>query len=205
MAMKLKTLFVLCVAVIGFASCSKSEIEYKNDFAKSHSAWMAFKAANNDSYRFVVTGSSWAGYSWETTLTVVNGITIERKFKYTRFYNMPMPQGGWTAQARQELLDAINITEAEFQQSTGQTVEATLQWTETGAMVGTRGQTSATSFLTLDEIYKQAQNDWLQKRSNASTYFEKDNNGMISTCGYVEHNCADDCFIGIYISRIEAL
>ncbi len=166
---------------------------------------MSFKAATADSYQFVVTGSSWAGYSWETKLTVVNGVAIERAFKYTRFYNIPIPEGGWTAQAREELLAAMHTTESAFQQSTGHTLEATLQWTEAGAMVGTQRQTSASPYLTLDEIYSQAQHDWLKKRSNASAYFETDNNGMISTCGYVTHNCTDDCFIGVYISQIEAL
>lgn len=38
-----------------------------------------------------------------------------------------------------------------------------------------------------------------------STYFETKNNGLISTCGYVENTCADDCFIDITITRIAKL
>jgi len=59
--------------------------------------------------------------------------------------------------------------------------------------------------LTLSEIYDKAQKEWLIERENTTTYFETENNGMISTCGYVENNCADDCFIGVLINTIEAL
>lgn len=59
--------------------------------------------------------------------------------------------------------------------------------------------------LTLDEVYAKAQSEWLIKRSDATTYFEANNAGMISSCGYVENNCADDCFIGISITSIEKL
>lgn len=59
--------------------------------------------------------------------------------------------------------------------------------------------------LTLDEIYEKAKTDWLLKRKDAKTSFEANNNGLISSCGYVEDNCADDCFRGISISFIEKL
>jgi len=59
--------------------------------------------------------------------------------------------------------------------------------------------------ITLDEIYQKAKNDWLLKRKDAKTYFETENNGMLSSCGYVSNGCMDDCFTGIYISSIVAL
>ena len=51
------------------------------------------------------------------------------------------------------------------------------------------------------------QNDFIGsvERNNVTTYLETKNNGMISTCGYVENNCADDCFIGIHINNISLL
>jgi hypothetical protein len=58
---------------------------------------------------------------------------------------------------------------------------------------------------TLDEIYHRAQSDWLKKREDAQTYFETNNNGMISLCGYVQDGCIDDCLIGITIGYIEKL
>ncbi|MGY5355583.1 hypothetical protein [Wenyingzhuangia sp. IMCC45467] len=57
----------------------------------------------------------------------------------------------------------------------------------------------------MDEIYEKAKQDWLIKRKEVLVYFETDNNGLISTCGYVPKNCMDDCFLGITIKSIEAL
>jgi hypothetical protein len=55
----------------------------------------------------------------------------------------------------------------------------------------------------LDEIYEKARSNWLKKRGNAKTYFEAKNDGLISSCGYAEDGCQDDCFNGINITSIE--
>ncbi|MCW3466995.1 hypothetical protein [Chitinophaga nivalis] len=77
------------------------------------------------------------------------------------------------------------------------------EWKEEGSQLGTHD--AGYPLRTLDEIYQEAKDNWLQKRDNADTYFEAKNNGMISSCGYVENNCADDCFMGISISFIEKI
>ena len=59
--------------------------------------------------------------------------------------------------------------------------------------------------LTFDHIYEKARSEWLIKRENAKTYFEANNNGLISSGGYVEEGCQDDCFIGINIAFVEEL
>ena len=76
-------------------------------------------------------------------------------------------------------------------------------WTEYEDKIGTRQYAAAA--ITLDEVYHMAKNEWLQKRNNAELYFEANNNGMISLCGYRDTRCADDCFIGISIAWIEPL
>lgn len=58
---------------------------------------------------------------------------------------------------------------------------------------------------TLDDVYTLARTEWLKKRKGATVYFETRNNGMISSCGYVEDKCADDCFRGVTIGFIEKL
>lgn len=78
-------------------------------------------------------------------------------------------------------------------------------WIEDKDNIGSHQNTSAAAPLTLDEVYKKSKNEWLSKRKGFTTYFETENNGMISLCGYVEDNCADDCFIGISISSIAKL
>jgi len=58
---------------------------------------------------------------------------------------------------------------------------------------------------TLDEIYEQARTVWLKKRGDADTYFKAENDGLISSCGFVPHGCQDDCFTGIHIEFIRTL
>lgn len=77
------------------------------------------------------------------------------------------------------------------------------QWTEDEATLNSHNAGAISR--TLDDIYEQAKNDWLKPRPDAQTYFETENNGMISSCGYVPDGCADDCFRGISIKSIERL
>lgn len=75
------------------------------------------------------------------------------------------------------------------------------EWVENENELNTHD--SAAAILTFDEIYAKAKTDLLLKRSDAKVYFEAKNNGMISSCGYVQNNCADDCFNGINIAFIK--
>lgn len=77
------------------------------------------------------------------------------------------------------------------------------QWEEEGATLNTH--TNGSALITLDKVYEKAKAEWLPKRANTKSYFETKNDGMISSCGYVEDNCADDCFVGITITNIEKL
>lgn len=167
----------LFILLIGFliTSCSKSDMEYQNDFEKSQQVWLDFKRANNNSYQYTVTAGTWAGASWETTLTIVNGKVSQRHFKYTVMnddYKASIP-------------------------------EEELEWTENEDELNSHKHGAAT--LVLDEVYELAKNEWLKKRENSKTYFEVNNNGLISSCGYVEEGCQDDCFNGIQISSIKPL
>jgi hypothetical protein len=118
-------------------------------------------------------GSVFTTYGWETTITVSNGIIIQRDFTYTG--------------------NPENIPEDK------------LEWTENENEINSHEYSSAADALTLDEIYNKAEQEWLIKRKNATSYFESENNRLISTCGYVENGCMDDCFVGITIKSIEAL
>jgi hypothetical protein len=77
------------------------------------------------------------------------------------------------------------------------------EWTEDVNSLNTHQNGDAT--LTLDDIYHKAKTVWLLKKKNADVSLETKNNGMISSCGFVPHNCADDCFNGISITLIEAI
>lgn len=170
-------IYLIALLMIGslVVSCSADDdLNYQNDFDKSHEAWLNFKEQSGNSYKYTVVGSSWVGFSWETTITVVDGKIIQRDFKYTSFDD----------------LDTIPEDE--------------LEWVENGSEVGSH-QNQASDPLTLDAIYAKAENEWLIKRKDATTYFETGNKGMLSTCGYVINGCMDDCFIGIHIKNIESL
>jgi len=74
------------------------------------------------------------------------------------------------------------------------------EWIEEGSSLNTH-QTGAPT-KTLDQVYAEAESNWLKKRDNAQTYFETKNDGMISLVGYEEDGCQDDCFRGITIGFI---
>lgn len=78
-----------------------------------------------------------------------------------------------------------------------------LEWTENGTEISSH--TSGAAALTLDEVYEKARSEWLIKREKAKVYLETNNNGLISSCGYQEDGCMDDCFRGIHIASIKAL
>jgi len=165
------TLFFIAIA---FYSCNSDDFEYQDEFEISQRVWLDFKESSNNSYKYTVVNSTWVGISWQTTITVENGLIIQRDFEYIATIGLP-----------------DDIPENE------------LKWTEMGTEIGSHE--NGAEPLTLNEIYDKAQKDWLKESANTTTYFETENNGMISTCGYVEDNCADDCFIGVQISSIQAL
>ncbi|MBC9931041.1 hypothetical protein [Chitinophaga qingshengii] len=71
---------VLLLTSLLFVACKKDKIEYKSDFQNSYKAWLNFKDANANSYRYKVTSGSWTGESTETTITVQSGKIVHRSF-----------------------------------------------------------------------------------------------------------------------------
>ncbi|WP_207429401.1 hypothetical protein [Pedobacter sp. SYSU D00535] len=172
--MNSQTLTLLLLLLVGiFTSCDKDDIEYQNQFEKSYRAWLDFKKESGNSYTYTTTFGSSTGFAGQTKITVASGRVIERHFKYTA-----VPQGSLVPQE-------------------------SLEWTENESELNSHTYTSASLPLTLDQIYQQAKNEWLLERKNAKTYFEAKNNGLISSCGYVEDGCQDDCFLGISIGSIK--
>ncbi|MEO6134832.1 MAG: hypothetical protein ABIP35_06745 [Ginsengibacter sp.] len=160
-----------------FTSCKKSDINYEINFEKSYKEWLRLKETSVNSYRYVVSNGSWTGMGWQTTITVREGKVVQRDFKLS----FPV---GWTG----------SIPGADK-----------MEWTENENEINSHEDTPAGEAITLDAVYEKARNNWLKKRGNGKTYFEAKNNGLISSCGYVEGGCQDDCFIGITITSIESL
>ncbi|WP_442590783.1 hypothetical protein ACSBL2_06095 [Pedobacter sp. AW31-3R] len=123
-------------------------------------------------------------------------------------YRYTVTTGSWTGSTSQTIITVKNgrATGRSYVYKTPvaqNQVELTIreQWDEDLNNLNTH--TNGYPTQTLDEIYQRAKSDWLLKREDAKTYLETNNNGMISSAGYVENNCADDCFRGISISSIE--
>ncbi|TCI91825.1 hypothetical protein [Tenacibaculum sp. M341] len=172
--MKNKIYLIALVLIGGFlCACNSEEIIHQDKFETSFKSWRSFKKQSKNAYKYVVKNSSWIGLSWETTITVEDGIVIQRVFKYT------------------EIDPSINIDQDD------------LEWVEEGNDIGTHN--NGASPITLDEIYAEAENNWLKDRDDVIIYFETENNGMISICGYTNKQCSDDCFIGVTIKSIAKL
>lgn len=165
-------LFFLLVSAL--FSCEKTDVEFEDDFRKSERAWQDFKKSSGNTYKYVVSFQSWAGFGSETTITVADGKVIRREY-LSVFYDR---EPGGLPKVRSE-------------------------WVEDANEIGTNTNDGALPF-TLDEVYEKSKNEWLVKRDKATTYFRAENAGMISTAGYVEDGCADDCFVGMRISAITA-
>ncbi|ASV32690.1 hypothetical protein [Maribacter cobaltidurans] len=178
--MKSKFLIIallLISCIISSCSSEDDDFNYQNDFEESQKIWLDFKESSNNSYKYVVSeGSGFTTYGWETTVTVSNGIIIKRDFKYTAGAEGFVP-------------------------------EDQLEWTENQNEINSpeHEHTSAFPALTLDTIYTKAKQEWLIKKENTDVFFESENDGMISTCGYVMNNCLDDCFVGVHIKNIKVL
>ena len=169
-------LAILLLAGTLFLSCHKSNLTYESNFKKSYNAWQSFKQTSGNSYRYMVMGSTWVGYSWQTLITVMKGKVTERDYKLT-----PSPNSTVSIPADK------------------------LEWSEKEGELNTHDDSPAAEAITLDQVYEKARTEWLIKRKNATTILEATNNGMISSCGYAEINCVDDCFRGITIKYIQPL
>jgi hypothetical protein len=123
-------------------------------------------------------------------------------------YRYTVATGSWVGTASETIITVKNgivvqrsyVYKAPKAQNSSETIIIE-QWEEDLNSLNTHANGALS--LTLDEIYQMAKTKWLLKRDNAKTSLETRNSGMISAAGYVEDNCADDCFIGISIVSIE--
>lgn len=83
-------------------------------------------------------------------------------------------------------------------------LEVQSTWTEAGANIGTHKDGSADA-ITLDQVYAKAPSLINVNREKNDIFVEIDSNGLISSCGYNEKGCMDDCFNGLLIKDITPL
>ena len=125
-------------------------------------------------------------------------------------YRFTVASGSWTGASNETTITVKNgkpvgrsYVARRIIDYTNNTAGIYEQWTEDETNLNTHDW--GFKLLTLDGVYQKAKTDWLLKRKDADTYFEVKNSGMISSCGYVPHGCADDCFRGVTIRLIEKL
>ncbi|MFB2119058.1 hypothetical protein [Parapedobacter sp. 2B3] len=197
-------LFTL-LAVLFFGACKKSDIEHDNSFERSYQTWLKFRESSGNTYRYAVSGATWAGSSWVTTITVWSGKVVQRDFRYEVFNDIRIPEGGWATVPLEEFLQALGFDAEDLPEQELEHFHDNLQWIETEAELGLHEQTPAGRVQTLDEVYETARAVWLKKRGDVDIFFEAKNDGLISSAGFVPNNCMDDCFSGIFIRSIEAI
>ncbi|RVT97257.1 hypothetical protein EOD41_19015 [Mucilaginibacter limnophilus] len=162
---------LLFVLAIGFTSCKKDKVE--SDFDKSYDAWQSFKKSSGNNYVYVVTNGSWIGTVDSTTITVSNGIVINRNYRY-----YVRAQNGSNKLVLKE------------------------EWIEGPAQINIHERGAAGLTLD-EVYTKAKKEWLKVNEKDNEIYFEAKNNGMISLCGYVPKGCMDDCFNGISIASIE--
>jgi len=169
----MKKALLFTAAVIILVACKKDSISYKSEFDRSYETWLSYKSSQSNSYSYVVSsGSVLSNINTLTTLNIINGKVNSRNYIYNQY--------------------APNSS----------TAIVTKSWTENATQLNTHANEGA-EILTLDEVYSKAKSTWLSADKAINTiYFEAKNNGIISSCGYVPKNCADDCFTGINIQSI---
>lgn len=135
---------------------------------------------------------------------------LDFKKKSNNSYQYIVNSGSWTGYGTETTITVRNgkvvgrsYIATQLPQVQGGTTTVLEQWTEDEGSLGSHSDGAA--LLTLDDIYRKAREIWLPKKSDASTYFEARNNGLISLAGYVPNGCQDDCLTGISIRKIEAL
>jgi hypothetical protein len=98
MKTKIYLFALFLISILNFSCSSDDNLNYKDDFENSQTAWLNFKESSNNSYKYIVSGGSvLADYGWETTITISNGVIIRRDFKYIgNLQNIPADELEWT-------------------------------------------------------------------------------------------------------------
>ena len=174
----MKKLYITFIAIcLIITACKKDEVNTKLD--ASQQKWVAFRNTNHNNYTYTAYYFSIVGnQSAETKFTIRAGKITNRSFLYIKYLG---------SAANPNLRDTVK------------------NWQETANTLNTHG-TEAHELLTLDQIYSTAKNVWLKADpAKNDIYFEANNDGLISSAGYVPKGCQDDCLTGIYIKDIKAL
>jgi len=174
----MKTLYLpLIIVLMCMSSCKKDEIAKKHDdLNNSYRVWLNYKSSIHNSYSYTQNYGSVFGYNTEIKTAIKDGKFISRDLTLTRYHP-----------------DNTNKK------------DTLKQWHEGASNLNTHG-IEAGDLLTIDDIYDQSRKVYLKTDVKKNmVIFEANNNGILSSCGYIPNGCQDDCFNGINISSITPL
>ena len=164
------------VAALCGVACGESSRMSKSEYKDSVQQWETLKKANGGSYEYRAVFSSWVGYRGETTIRVENEQVVSRAY-----------------------LGIMAVHDGEAFQT--DTLE---RYTESASEIGTHELGAKP--LTTDELSETcAKEDLVVNKKENTIYFEVQLNGVMSLCGVVPDNCADDCFVGVHIDSLRWL
>lgn len=164
-----------------FLSCSMESVrenvdkegEHGYNFRESKHQWDRLKARNGNSYLYVFLEQSFAGFGSETTIEVERGKVIARHFV------------------------AFEISDNDGSRTVLYTYSETLRHE-----LGTHPEGAPPR--TMDELYRSCVAQYLIADPDANdVYFETNEQGVMMLCGFVPHDCQDDCYRGIRLSHFE--
>jgi hypothetical protein len=152
----------------------KENIDKQSEYDASYKAWISFRNNAKNAYSYTNSFGSWTGFGVIIKTSVRNGKIISRD--YTRI------------QYRNDGTDKADTVKT---------------WHEDATTINTHPN-DVLDALTVDDIYLKARTQWLKVDAAANQIiFETNNNGIISSCGYVPRNCADYCFNGVKITSLD--
>ena len=164
----------LIIVLICICSCKKDEIaKNEDDLNNSYRVWLSYKNSIHNSYSYTQYYGSVFGFGTEIKIAVKDGKFISRDLTLTRYH-----------------ADDTNKK------------DTLKRWHEDVSSINTHGA-EARDLLTIDDVYDQSRKVWLKADVKKNTViFEANNNGLISSCGFIPNGCQDDCFNGIKITSI---
>jgi hypothetical protein len=173
----MKNLYLLTIILLLSATaCKKENIAKQSEYDASFKAWISFRDNAKNAYSYTTSFGSWTGFAVTIKTNVSDGKITSRDYARIQYSN-----------------DGTNKAD---------TIKT---WHEDTTTINTHPDDAAQA-LTIDDIYLKARTQWLKADvATNDIIFEANNNGIISSCGFVPHNCADDCFNGVKITSITAL
>jgi hypothetical protein len=172
----LLTLPFICFLIL---SCSMETVrdnmlvEGENgfNFVESKAQWKDLKKKNGNSYEYTIREQSWTGVGSDTRILVTRGKVTAR---YFTAFQMSDEDGSIEYTGGYEEVDKKDI--------------------------GTHEEGAPP--INIDGLYQTCLSKYLVVDPDSNTvYFDTNEEGVISLCGYVPIGCVDDCFEGINMSH----